>query len=198
MGTLLSSKSIDRIMKFLAQSATLLTAAFFISACSSDPATPTVVAPVQSAQTSTPAPGQPKEVKNSAPAPALTETQRATALWKKIQGFKTWNSPPGFPGLVESDSVHGDFVRFYANGTALADMKKLPNGSIIVKEGFEDDQGDLNAITVMEKIEGFSQDSGDWLFTRFDVEGKASKINSSSCIRCHQKADGGDFSFAND
>jgi len=55
-------------------------------------------------------------------------------------------------------------------GTALADMKNLPKGSIVGKEGFEDDQGDLNA----------------------------PKINSSSCIRCHKKADGGDFSFAND
>ncbi len=50
----------------------------------------------------------------------------------------------------------------------------------------------------MQKIEGFSEKSGDWFFSRFDAVGKASKVNSSSCIRCHKKADGGDFSYAND
>lgn len=101
-------------------------------------------------------------------------------------------------GLDEGNSVHGDDVRFYANGIVLADMKNLPNGSIVVKEGFHDDQGDLKAIIVMEKIDDFSDDSGDWFFSRFDPAGKASEINSKSCIRCHRKADDGDFSFAND
>ena len=50
----------------------------------------------------------------------------------------------------------------------------------------------------MEKIDDFSDDSGDWFFSRFDPAGKASEINSKSCIRCHRKADDGDFSFAND
>ncbi|MGD1979834.1 MAG: cytochrome P460 family protein [Akkermansiaceae bacterium] len=128
----------------------------------------------------------------------MTDDQRAAALWQKIQGFNTWSSPPGLEGLVEGDSVHGDYVRFYANGIALAGMRSLPNGSIVVKEGFHDDQGDLKAITVMEKVDGFSEDSGDWFFSRFDRVGNASKVNSNSCIRCHRKADDGDFSFAND
>jgi len=162
-------------------------------------------------------PASPKQVKNAAdkaqsekepklvaqvstpPSAPLTDEQRASKLWGKIQGFKNWSSPEGFKGLVESDTVHGDFVRVYANSTAFGNLKNLLNGSIVVKEGFDDEEGaDLNAITVMEKIGGFSGNSGDWFFSRFDAAGKPSKINSNSCIRCHRKADNNDFSFIND
>lgn len=195
-------KITSAFMKYLAPAAALISASFLVSACSSKTNAPEAPDPAPSPL---PSVDQPVTTKPSAPevtkptiTVALTDDQRAATLWEKIRGFKTWSNPPGFEDLTEGDSVHGDYVRIYANATAIADMANLPTGSIVVKEGFHDDQGDLKAITVMERIDGFSEDSGNWFFSRFDTAGNASKINSTSCIRCHRKADDGDFSFAND
>ena len=208
-------------MKLVLPSTILVAVSFLLSACSNDITSPSdpsvkdlpeipsspglpngeelkqIPAPVSAPVTPSPANPLPAPSITAEEAP-ITDAKRATILWDKIQAYKTWKNPPGFEGLLESDTVHGDYVRFYANGIALTEMKDLPNGSIVVKEGFDDDEGDLNAITVMEKIDGFSEESGDWFFSRYDTAGKASKVNSNSCIRCHKKADGGDFSFAND
>jgi hypothetical protein len=101
-------------------------------------------------------------------------------------------------GIVEGESVHGDFVRFHGNSIALSGISSLPARSILVKEDFGKKAGPAKSITAMERIPGFNKDSGDWFFVKFSTSGKASSINGSSCAKCHRKADGGDFFFAND
>ena len=123
-----------------------------------------------------------------------TDEQLAAELWNSIQGYDNWDHFPGWDGWQESDSVHGNWVMTFVNTTDT----NFPPGSIIVKEGFKKkDPETLRAITVMQRIEGYSEETGDWLNVRFDQGGNVTKINSS-CVRCHEDAAGGDFVFLND
>lgn len=130
-------------------------------------------------------------------APPSDET-RAAALWTQIQGYQEWDHPLGYDGVVEGDSVHGDYVSFFLNSKAAKTFTEPEAGSIVVKEGFDEEGGPIQAITVMQKIPGAYPEQDDWLFARFDPAGKPSMVNSARCIRCHRKADGDDYLFVND
>lgn len=124
----------------------------------------------------------------------------ATSLWQRMQGYQDWGQYSGFGGTQEGRSVHGKFVRVYANDQALADEGQPGYGSILVKEGFDSaDRSTLRGITVMERIAGYDPDSHDWFFARYDKQGKLTDSGKvAKCADCHFDAGGDDFLFVND
>ena len=64
----------------------------------------------------------------------------------------------------------------------------LPEGSIIVKEGYSDSSGsELNKITIMKKINGFDPEHNDWFWANYNEGGGLGGANGSvsSCYSCH-------------
>lgn len=123
-------------------------------------------------------------------------------LSDEIDGYQTWGTVPGFEEWEVGTSVHGDYVKYFINATASNNLRELPSGSIIVKEGYSRDR-ELKAVTVMKRIEGFDPEAGDWFWARYTPDGSLTHAGGStggtaSCVDCHSKASGGDYSFAND
>ena len=111
-----------------------------------------------------------------------------------------WNN---FNVNLVSGPPHGNVVRIYVNNIALdaADSfdGSLPEGSMIVKENYvgtdPDNPGELDAVTIMYKMEGFNPDSGDWFWVKAKPDG--SQIDAEGavdgCIGCHSQAGNDDY-----
>ena len=79
----------------------------------------------------------------------LTDDQKlAHEIWDEIQGYKSWDQNPEFTGIqLTNGSPHGEYVQIWINGavseffedTSASDL--LPDGSLIVKEGYSDENG---------------------------------------------------------
>ena len=138
------------------------------------------------------------------------DTARASRLWSRISGYRSWQSYPGLSGFQEGRSPHGKFLKYYINSTAARNL--TAPGSIIVKENFmAKDNAMLGAVTVMEKVPGYDPDNGDWFWVKFagngsvmknkmgmSLAGRVAKGMKKGCIACHGNAGGGDFLFIND
>ena len=126
------------------------------------------------------------------------DQEHSVALWKSMQGYQDWAQFEDFEGIVDGDTVHGDYVKVWVNDIGAADPAGLPYGTIIVKEGYDDEAGtDLNAITVMHRIEGYHPEKGDWYYVRYAKDGKASDSGQVGfCIKCHDNVD--DYVYFND
>ncbi len=118
----------------------------------------------------------------------------------------TWNADrwSDFGGLLESSEPHGNTVRIYVNEVALEAAAAddfdgtLPYGSIIVKEnwtGTVEEPGDLDALTVMYKVEGFNPDAGDWFWLKSAGDGSAIDAEGAveGCISCHGQDGNADY-----
>jgi hypothetical protein len=143
----------------------------------------------------------------------MTPDEFYEAFWKHLNKqenpYKKWGSLPGKKDLREGQSPHGEFVRSYANKTAIDGPETLPYGSILVTENYDADKKTLKAITVMYRSKGTDPQHGDWYWLKYlpdgsiartpDKEGKkpiAGKV--ASCIECHSKAAGKDLVYSND
>ena len=129
--------------------------------------------------------------------------------WLRRTDYRKWNGPDGrAPEFVEGQSPHGALIKTYVNGRAESDLKKLPSGSVIVKENYSPDKK-LMAITVMQRAEGYDSQNADWYYAKYLPNGTidvtppemkrmpvAGKFKM--CIDCHSGAGGGDFAFFND
>tara|TARA_Y100000748_G_scaffold302716_1_gene305598 strand:+ start:1713 stop:2189 length:477 start_codon:yes stop_codon:yes gene_type:complete len=125
----------------------------------------------------------------------LTNDQRiANEIWVEIQGYETWDQNPELLGIQPGDSPHGEYVQIWINDVAKEffnaerDDDLLPDGSIIVKEGYSDQNGsNMNKITIMKKINSFDPDNNDWFWANYNengsLGGKSGKV--SSCYSCH-------------
>ncbi len=139
----------------------------------------------------------------------------AKALWDRVQPvYAAWGSPSAFKELRPSETLHKSKVRVFFNdimapqhvdfetcvqradevrpGLALigpGGFTEWPAGSVIVKEGHDDDG--LSIVAVMEK-----QADG-WFFAEYDAEGAVlfSGRNPPICVSCHTKAMH-DFTFS--
>jgi hypothetical protein len=121
------------------------------------------------------------------------EDTRAIDLWDELSGYETWEQHADWTGIVASeDGTHGDFVSIWMNDTAAAAINTggggdLPEGSIIVKEGYNDEAGaDMKGLTVMLKEEGWGDDG--WFWAKFDTDGGGGIQLSgaaSACSDCH-------------
>lgn len=135
----------------------------------------------------------------------------AAALWTDMRGHERWPSFAGLDGLQVGASPHGNYVSFHLNAIATSDPQGLPYGSIVVKRNFMD-MADTQpaAITVMQRLEQYDPDNGDWFYVKYDVAGSVlpnadgvplagaiGKGGNAGCVPCHNNAGGGDFIFKN-
>ena len=119
------------------------------------------------------------------------DNELALELWSELDGYINWQQHSDFTGIVQSSSVHGDFVQIWLNETAIVGIdsggNSLPSSSIIVKEGYPDSTGNnVNNVTVMKKITEYDSENNDWFWASYKSSGEindAGKINN--CISCH-------------
>lgn len=111
-----------------------------------------------------------------------------------------WNN---FDTNLVSGAPHGNVVRIYVNDIALeaADgfSNELPEGSMIVKENYVGSDpanpGELDALTIMYKVEGFNAGANDWFWVKAKPDG--SQIDAEGavdgCIGCHSQEGNQDY-----
>ena len=101
--------------------------------------------------------------------------------------------------FLEARSMR-DYVKIFVNSIMAQDPANPPAGSIVVKEGFdEEDASSLNAITVMQKVEGYGADAGGWFYARYSSSGSMTHAGTPGrCTSCHSKSPDGDFLLYND
>ncbi len=104
-----------------------------------------------------------------------------------------WND---YADFLVSGAPHGETVRIFVNDVALEAVNSgmfdgsLPNGSIVVKEnygGSVDMPGDVAALTVMYKVEGYNPDGGDWFYVKASADGMTIDAEGlpDGCVNCH-------------
>jgi len=126
----------------------------------------------------------------------------AASLWDRIHaapGFSTWRRAPGYATRRPSFTAHSRAVDIYVNDVVSAALatpppgptRRLPDGSIIVKEGFGG-SGDRALVAVMEKREG------EWFWAEYDDAGEPLFSGRPSvCLDCHRAREGySDWVFA--
>ena len=128
------------------------------------------------------------------------DQERANEIWDEMNGYKSWGQISDFSGIQSSNSVHGSYVQVWINEIAesfLSDSTssgQLPNGSLIVKEGYSDSNGsDISKITIMKKIEGYDPNNNNWYWANFNPGGDLGGKNGKEafCYNCH--ASGQDY-----
>ena len=116
----------------------------------------------------------------------------------------TADNPDDFSGFLASGAPHGNTVRIFVNDRALNAIGRdnfdgmLPPGSLVVKEnygGTPDAPGDLAALTVMYKVDGFNPDAGDWFWLKTPGDGSAVDAQGAveGCINCHGQDGNSDY-----
>lgn len=109
-----------------------------------------------------------------------------------------------YTGFLPSSAPHGNAVRIFVNDRALNALESehfhgdLPNGSIVVKENYAgtvEEPGDLAAVTLMYKVDGFNPDAGDWFWLK--TPGDLSSVDAAGavegCIGCHSQEGNSDY-----
>lgn len=135
----------------------------------------------------------------------------AAGLWAAMDGYTSWNQISTWEGIQPShDGTHGAYVQIWADDDALAALEAgepVPDGAILVKEGYSDvdgtPTGTLTAprVTAMQKIEGYAPDDGDWFWARyFGDTGEIDSIagQSSACTGCHSADPDADYVWFDD
>jgi hypothetical protein len=115
-----------------------------------------------------------------------TDKAGAEALWDDVHDadYTSWERAPGYPERTPSTASHGNMVDIYLNDVmaeALAAGEALtewPEGSIIVKDGFEGESPHL--VAIMEKRED------GWFWAEYKPSGKPKFSGSPKlCTDCH-------------
>jgi len=111
----------------------------------------------------------------------------ARRLLKRVRDdhYRSWDRAPGFESRRKSNAPHSEEVDIYVNDViadALAvgePLEAWPEGSIVVKDGF--DGGDLDIIAIMEK-----RNDG-WYWAEYDDDGDPDYSGHPDvCIDCHR------------
>lgn len=113
--------------------------------------------------------------------------------------YEGWSTVPAEGAELSVSGDHsGNYVITYANGTAadaLADWSgTMPDGGLLLKVQYSDEAGtELAGYTVMEKVEGFNPEGGDWFWAGYQADGTTYAAGAASgCIGCHS-AGGEDY-----
>jgi hypothetical protein len=111
-----------------------------------------------------------------------------------------WND---FSTNLVSGAPHGNVVRIYVNDVALGAADSfdgsLPEGSMIVKENYvgtdPESPGELDALTIMYKVDGFNPEAGDWFWVKAKPDGSQVDAEGAveGCIGCHSQENNQDF-----
>lgn len=120
-------------------------------------------------------------------------------LISKTHPYTQWNTWPGYPDLYPGKSPHGAYLKLYANEVAIQAAKEgkpMPNGAIIVKENYGEDQTTLMAVTPMYKVSGYHPEAGDWFWAKYGPDGTIDKEGKvEGCIECHKTVADKDWIF---
>jgi len=195
----------------------LLTA--FIAACGAgatptatlEPSTPT---PLPPAPTPTPPAPTPKPPPTPTPKPEMklpgADGQAVLDYVLKQAPYTNWGTWPtdkwnDFSQFLVSGEPHGSVVRIFVNDVALQAAAApgfdgvLPPGSVVVKENYTgadpNDPGQLAALTIMTKVEGFNPDANDWFWLKARGDGGAIDKEGAvdGCIACHGQPNNHDY-----
>ncbi len=117
--------------------------------------------------------------------------QEARRLWERLQAedYRSWARAPGFEEPRPSRTLHDARVLVYVNSTvaevlrAGAPAAAWPEGSLIVKEGMDED-GEVTQVAAMEKR------SEGWFWAEWSPEGESSFSGQPEiCLGCHRIGD---------
>ena len=128
------------------------------------------------------------------------DQESADTVWQAISGRQQWAQFEGHEGLQPGKSPHGKFIRTFVNPVGAEHPEAPGYGSILVKENYsQEDLAKLDSLTVMERVEGYDPDNGDWFWARYTPAGELTHSGKvESCANCHFDAGGDDFVFLND
>lgn len=111
----------------------------------------------------------------------------ADELEAEMAGFESWSQTAEWTGVQPSEAVHGDFVQIWWNDVAFDALTaggggEMPDGAVIVKEGYDDDDGaTVRATTAMWKVEGYG-----WFWGQWDADGALGEHRQPGlCTGCH-------------
>jgi len=127
-----------------------------------------------------------------------TESENDKVLYDEISAITNYSFYLDNDAVLESsdESPHNDYFRVKFNSTAadaLTDNGKLPlsstfpNGSIIIKELYDSQDGELKLIAVMKKASDNNAANG-WLWAEFKPDGTnfySVDEKGASCVSCH-------------
>lgn len=111
----------------------------------------------------------------------------AAELLERVQAadYRSWPRPPGFEERTASTRAHAQLVDLFVNEpiAELLDppvsVAALPEGSIIIKDGYND--GALRLIAIMEKR------SDGWFWAEYEADGTVtSSGHPDGCLKCHR------------
>jgi hypothetical protein len=113
------------------------------------------------------------------------DPQGADALWQRIsdKSYRSYRRAPGYASRTKSNAPHGNEVEIFVNDTVSKTLDSQgalswPDGSLIVKEGYDDTS--LALVAVMEKR------NGEWYWAEYDGEGNTLYSGKPSiCVNCH-------------
>ena len=122
------------------------------------------------------------------------DNQQPTAareLYGRIQeeDYRSWRRAPGYETRRQTNAPHAESVDIYVNEVVAAaldagqPLDAWPAGSLIVKDGFDDDD-ELELVAVMEK-----RDDG-WFWAEY-FGGDDAKFSGKPevCLDCHDSGD---------
>lgn len=123
----------------------------------------------------------------------------ADAVWEYItqtSPYTEWGTWPdeAFEGYLPSGAPHTQVVKIYVNDVGLSVAEEfpgeMPDGTFIVKDNFMgesvDSPGDLGAVTIMYKVEGYNPDGNDWYWAKYQADGGVDAAGKpAGCIGCH-------------
>lgn len=129
----------------------------------------------------------------------------ATDLYEQItqeDNYKEWTLWPGLGELNEGTSVHGELITIYVSDAAFNAIENkegvMPDGSIIVKEGYNPDE-ELTRVLVMYKVQDYDPENNDWFWAVYSPQGEvATEGKVAGCIDCHSANADNDYLFTSD
>ena len=97
--------------------------------------------------------------------------------------YRAWARAPGYAARQASQGPHGGSVDIYINDTLTLALQTpgltaWPEGSLIVKDGFRDEQQQLTAI-MQKRADG-------WVWAEYYASGEVYSGPVSVCTGCHQ------------
>jgi hypothetical protein len=125
--------------------------------------------------------------------------EKVWAYITETNPYLGWGYWPGHYGMYPGKTPHGAHLKLYANGIALKaarEGKPMPEGAILVKENYGEDQKTLMAVTPMYKVTGYNPEAGDWFWGKYGPDGKVMASGKvEGCIKCHTAVKANDWIF---
>ena len=121
-------------------------------------------------------------------------------LWEAMDGYSSWSQVAPWEGVAASGAAHGAFVQIWVNDTGVAAAEAggtdFPEGTILVKESYDAEDGAATGVTAMWKGAG-TDETGGWHFVKYSTSGDVEVAGAdgvSACGGCHSA--GPDYSLA--